>query len=77
MPKYVGNLHEKGRPDLNLGSYSFVSVDGKEAAITRLVASATETMEIDAIGSATLLMTEDERGIGSRDLANPKHAQRP
>jgi hypothetical protein len=74
MRQYVGNLVETDRPDRNLESYSFASADGKEAAIARLVASAQQTMEERGIAAATLGMTEDGRGIGNRDLKNPKYA---
>ncbi|MGQ0445415.1 MAG: hypothetical protein ACT4O2_09890 [Beijerinckiaceae bacterium] len=77
MPQYVGNLVERGHLDRNLESYSFASAEGKEAAIARLVASAEETMENRGIAVATLVMTEDGYGIGSRDLENCKYAHRP
>jgi hypothetical protein len=73
MRQYVGNLLETDHPDRNLQSYSFASADGKEAAIARLVASAQETMEERGIAAATLAMTEDGRGIGNRNLKNPKY----
>ena len=76
MRQYVGNLLERDRPDLNLESYSFARADGKEAAIARLVASAQQTMEDRGIESATLVMTEDDSGIGRRDLQNRKYALR-
>jgi hypothetical protein len=74
MRQYVGDLVETDRPDRHWESYSFASADGKEAAIARLVASAQETMEERGIPAATLVMTEEGRGIGSRDLKNQKYA---
>ena len=74
MRQCVGNLVETDHPDRNLESYSFASADGKEAAIARLVASAQETMEERGIAEATLVMTEDGRGVGNHSLKNPKYA---
>ncbi|HUZ91757.1 MAG TPA: hypothetical protein VMU78_07640 [Methylocella sp.] len=62
---------------MNLDSFSFASNEGREYAVSRLVASAEEVMEREGIASATLLMTEDGYGIGSRDLENLKYANRP
>jgi hypothetical protein len=72
MRQYVGNLVETDHHDRNLESYSFASADGKEAAIARLVASARATMDERGIATASLVMTEDGRGIGHRNLKDPK-----
>jgi hypothetical protein len=70
MPKFVGDLVQRDHPDRNIESYSFWSSQSREAAIVGLVASAQETMKSRGIASATLVMKEDDRGIGSRDLEN-------
>lgn len=75
MRQYVGNLVD--RDDSNYESYAFASADGKDAAIARFIVSAKQTMEEKGIAEATLKMTEDGIGIGSRDLENPKYKLKP
>ena len=72
MHRYVGNLAERDRPDRNLDSLAFSSDEGREAAIVRLIAWAEKEIESRGIVAATLNMTEDDRGIGSREVQSAK-----
>jgi hypothetical protein len=76
MPRYVGNLHEKGNPSSNLGSFS-IEAPSQEIAIADLSRQALGEMERSAKATASLAMTEDGRGIGTIELESPKHAHRP
>lgn len=75
-PRYVGNLHEKGRPDHNMDSFVLEAAESKESAIGQLTRQAQISMEQQGIAAATLRMTEDGAGIGSVELENPKYAHR-
>ena len=74
MHRYVGNLVERDRPDRNLDLLVFSSSEGREAAISRLVAWAEKTIENRGIAAATRDMTEDDRGIGRREVESAKYA---
>jgi len=70
MAHYIGNLVTSERTPVKLRSVTFASNDGREDAVSRLVASARQAMESERITCATLLMTENGCGIGGRELEN-------
>jgi hypothetical protein len=76
MHRYVGNLAERDRPDRSLDSLAFSSDEGREAAIVRLIAWAEKEIESRGMIAATLDMTEDDRGIGSREVQSAKFSLR-
>jgi hypothetical protein len=74
MPRFVGNLHEKGKPDSNLDSFSITSVN-RELGVSELSRQALEEMKRRKIAVASLTMTQDDSGIGTIELESPKHAK--
>jgi hypothetical protein len=77
LSRYVGNLHEKGRSDLNLASFVVASTNDEAAAISELSRQAREFMEIAPLATATLAVTKDGAGFRTIELENQKHAHRP
>lgn len=76
MSHYIGNLHEKGNPNSNLGAFS-ADARSREIEIANLTKQALAQMEIGATAAASLTMTEDGFGIGTIELESPKHSLRP
>jgi hypothetical protein len=75
MPHYIGNLHENGKPNSNLGSFSIWAAR-REVGTAELFRQALNEMEIGATATASLAMTEEGRGIGTVELESPKPADR-
>lgn len=74
--RYIGNLHENGRPELNLNSFASKSAEG-EFAVSGLSRQATEFMDIAPLATATLAITKNDQGFRTVELENKKHAHRP
>jgi hypothetical protein len=74
--RYIGNLHEKGRPGLNLHSFDLES-DDDEFAVSELSRQATEFMDLAPIATATLAITKNGKGFRTVELENKKHAHWP
>jgi hypothetical protein len=69
MSRYVGNLHERGDPNSNLGSFVVEGAQTQQDGIDQLVRLAQGHMARDGIVAGTLQMTMDGGvGIGTIEL---------
>ena len=75
LSRYVGNLHEKGKPGTNLDAFVVEAADD-ESAISDLSRKAREVMENAPHATATLLVTKDGKGFRNIELENQKYALR-